>query len=87
LQLASLFQFKTCKAGEVICRQGDEANGFYILLDGRINVSVAGPAGGEGIHLNTLVKGDWFGEIALIRETTRTATLTTVQPCTLLFLR
>jgi CRP-like cAMP-binding protein len=46
--------------GECIVKQGDIANGFYIIVSGRINVSAIGPNGQE-IHLNTLTKKDWFG--------------------------
>jgi CRP-like cAMP-binding protein len=80
-----MFEFKRCAEGEVICRQGDLATGFYVIVDGRVNVSASGPSG--GVHLNTLTKGDWFGEIALIQSTFRTATLTSIQPCLLLYLR
>jgi CRP-like cAMP-binding protein len=84
-QLATLFEFRRCSSGEIICKQGDQSNGFYIIVQGRINVSASGP-GGTGVHLNTLTAGDVFGEIALIQNTVRTATLTTIQPCVLLYL-
>jgi hypothetical protein len=30
-----LFEIKKCKEGEVICRQGEVGNGFYVILEGR----------------------------------------------------
>jgi CRP-like cAMP-binding protein len=38
------------------------------------------------VYLDTLHTGDWFGEIALLERTTRTATVTAVADCILLFL-
>lgn len=83
--LATLFDFRKCKGGEALCRQGDDADGFYYLVDGRVAVSAVGPKN-EQVHLATLSKGDYFGEIALIENTTRTATITSTQDCVLLYL-
>jgi len=84
-QLASMFEFRRSKENEIICHQGDEANGFGIIINGIINVSAIGP-GGNDIHLNTLNEGDYFGEIALTQNTLRTATLTSSTNCLLLYL-
>ena len=83
--LASYFEFRRCEAGEVICREGDEANGFSVLVQGEVKVSASGP-GGAQVTLNTLKEGDWFGEIALVQNTLRTATLTSITPCLLLYI-
>ena len=84
-QLASLFEFCRCASGEVICKQGDEANGFSIIVSGTVRVTATGP-GGHELHLNTLKDGEWFGEIALVQNTLRTATLTAITPCVFFFL-
>ena len=83
--LAGYFEFRRCEAGEVICREGDAANGFSVLVQGEVKVSASGPGGGQ-VTLNTLKEGDWFGEIALVQNTLRTATLTSITPCLLLYL-
>jgi putative peptide zinc metalloprotease protein len=59
-------------AGEVIVRQGDPGDTFYLIARGRVGVTVDGPEGPQ--EMGELVEGDYFGEIALLRETTRTAT-------------
>jgi CRP-like cAMP-binding protein len=84
-QLSSLFLWKRFSAGDWIFRQGDMADGFYIIVSGRIQVSAIGP-GGHSVQLNTISNGDWFGEIALIQQTTRTATTICDTNCLVLFL-
>ena len=85
LTLAGYFEFRRCEAGEIICREGDAANGFSVLVQGEVKVSASGPGGGQ-VTLNTLKEGDWFGEIALVQNTLRTATLTSITSCLLLYL-
>jgi CRP-like cAMP-binding protein len=60
------------RAGEVIVRQGDPGDSFYLIARGRVVVVVEGAEGPQ--EAAELVDGDYFGEIALLRETPRTAT-------------
>jgi len=60
--------------GQVICRQGDPADSFYLVRIGFVKVSQAHP-GGE-IILAYLSRGDYFGETGLLRGDVRTATCT-----------
>ncbi len=57
---------------EVICREGEEADAFYLIRSGMVRVSQAMP-GGEMVR-TYLGRGDYFGEIGLLRATTRNAT-------------
>jgi MFS family permease len=72
--------------GEVIVRQGDAADRFYVVADGSLRVTQASDAGGEEVHLRDLGPGDVFGEIGLLRRSPRTATVTATAPGTLLAL-
>ena len=60
--------------GDIIVRQGEPADAFYVLLSGRARVVKADPAGTE-IVLATLKPGDSFGEAALAEGGTRNATV------------
>ncbi len=60
--------------GDIIVRQGEPADAFYVLLSGRARVVKADPAGTE-IVLATLKPGDSFGEAALAEGGTRSATV------------
>jgi cytochrome P450/CRP-like cAMP-binding protein len=61
-------------AGEKIIQQGDAADKFYILVRGEVEVINEHPDGRE-IYLNTLHQGDYFGEIGLIQNRPRNATI------------
>ncbi|MGC8839252.1 MAG: sigma 54-interacting transcriptional regulator, partial [Anaerolineae bacterium] len=70
--------------GEVVIRQGDPGDAFYIVEEGRLEVSIAGPRGDE-VVVRQLERGHYFGEIALMDEgARRTATVRAVTPVRLL---
>jgi CRP-like cAMP-binding protein len=58
--------------GQVICQEGDDADAFYLIRSGMVRVSQAMP-GGEMVR-TYLSRGDYFGEIGLLRAIKRTAT-------------
>jgi CRP-like cAMP-binding protein/Fe-S-cluster-containing hydrogenase component 2 len=60
--------------GDVICRQNDVADSFYLVRIGFVKVTESHP-GGE-LVLAYLGRGNYFGEIGLLREGLRTATVT-----------
>jgi len=64
------------RAGEVVIKQGDEGDYFYIIVSGKCTVTRETPLSREGIKLAELGVGDSFGEEALIAEAKRNATVT-----------
>jgi phosphoenolpyruvate synthase/pyruvate phosphate dikinase len=69
-QIASMFKERTFPAGETIIKEGVGAAAFFVIESGEATVSI------RGKPIRTLGRGDYFGEIALIDEGTRSATVT-----------
>lgn len=67
-------------AGKVVARQGDYATEFFVIVDGQVRVER------DGAHLRDLGAGDFFGELAMLANIPRTATVTTTSPCRFLVL-
>ncbi len=60
----------TVSPGEAVVHEGDVGQHFYIVASGNVRVSR-----GE-MHIRQLGPGSWFGELALLRQVPRTATVT-----------
>lgn len=68
--------------GQEIVREGDSGVGAFIVRSGR--VEVLQKRGGEIVKLGELGPGDFFGEMALLDEFPRSATVRAVEPTTCL---
>jgi CRP-like cAMP-binding protein len=64
------------KAGDLVIKQGDEGDYFFVITDGKCVVTRETPLNRDGIKLAELGVGDTFGEEALISQATRNATVT-----------
>ena len=70
----------TASYGDVVIQQGDPGDRFYAIEEGKIRVTV------HGRHIAELGAGSYFGEIALLRNVRRTASVTALGPVKLLAL-
>ena len=61
---------------QVIMRQGDDGDFFYVIMEGRCMVTREQAAGQKPVQLAQLESGSCFGEEALISDTKRNATIT-----------
>ncbi len=68
--LARALRPVSAETGAVIIREGDRGDCYYAIADGELSVSEGGR------EINRVRRGDGVGEIALIRDTPRTATVT-----------
>jgi cAMP-dependent protein kinase regulator/CRP/FNR family cyclic AMP-dependent transcriptional regulator/cGMP-dependent protein kinase 2 len=71
---------REASAGDVLAEEGERGREFFLLVDGTVAVR----RGGRKVA--DLGPGDWFGEIAILTYTPRTATVTASSPVRLLVL-
>jgi CRP-like cAMP-binding protein len=68
--LTSSMKERIFKAGDTVAKEGQSGIGFFIIDEGEASVTVGGAERGS------LKSGDYFGEVALIDDGARTATIT-----------
>lgn len=68
---------------QVVVREGEKADAFYVIAEGEVAVTARGEATEER-QLPSLTAGDYFGEIGLLERIPRTATVITKTPTRLL---
>ena len=84
-QLAGLAEFlriKELDAGAVVFQEGSTGMSLYFVSSGRVRISKNG-SDGSSTDLAMLGPGDFFGEMALIEQATRSASAVALGPCVL----
>lgn len=77
-EIAPLFVTESYPGGRTIIQEGDQGDKFYIIVRGKVEVTKDND--GESMKLAVLTDGDFFGEVALLRNVLRTASITTLVP-------
>ncbi len=70
-QILIIGQRRTCKAGEILFREGDAGDGLYVVVRGSVRISKQGATGEEALAV--LESPAFFGEMALIDLSARAA--------------
>ena len=73
-ELARVTEDLEVPAGQVLCREGDTGQEFFVIVDGKTEVTTGGK------RVAARGGGDFVGEIALLEDTKRTATVTAKTP-------
>jgi voltage-gated potassium channel len=79
--VAGVLRARRAERGERLIRKGDQADSMYFIVSGEVEIDQETQA-----SRGRLGAGDFFGEIALIADRARTATITALAPCKLLVL-
>jgi CRP-like cAMP-binding protein len=69
-RVANSMKERTFGAGDTVTAEGQTGVGFFVIADGEAKVTVGGQ------ERRRLGPGDYFGEVALLNESARTATIT-----------
>ena len=75
-EMADHLQSESFGPNEIVIREGDPGDKFYLIRQGRVSVR----RGPQGHEVAVLGEGDFFGEIALLEDKPRNATVVTLEP-------
>eukprot|EP01017_Pseudomicrothorax_dubius_P009213 TRINITY_DN13092_c0_g1_i1.p1 TRINITY_DN13092_c0_g1~~TRINITY_DN13092_c0_g1_i1.p1 ORF type:complete len:125 (-),score=38.02 TRINITY_DN13092_c0_g1_i1:104-478(-) len=78
-KMADAFTMQHFNAGDVVIREGDQGNSFYIIEEGFAEARKRNKQGKEEVVLE-YKEGDYFGELALLRNEPRAATIAAKTP-------
>jgi CRP-like cAMP-binding protein len=84
--VAAQIETESFDSGTTVVAENTPGDRFYIIADGKVEVSALNRYG-KRVHLAIKGQGDYFGEIALIEDRPRTATVQTLTPCVFLTLQ
>ena len=78
--IAMLARERDAAAGEVLMREGEPGDEFFVIVDGTVHVEQGGH------RVRSMLAGGFLGEVALVEHAPRTATATCASACRLLTL-
>jgi len=81
--LVSVVTRRSAPRAAVIMAAGDPIDSLYIVISGRLKVMM-GDANGKEVILSLIGPGEFFGEMGLIDDSPRSASVVTIEPCELL---
>ena len=81
--LVSVVTRRSVPRGSIIMAAGDAVDSLYIIISGRLKVMMS-EADGKEVILSILGPGEFFGEMGLIDNSPRSASVVTIEPCELL---
>ncbi len=81
--LAPMVTRRRATRGTAVMHEGDAIDALYIVISGRLKVTV-GEADGKETILSILGPGEFFGEMGLIDDRPRSASVVAIEPCELL---
>ena len=81
-QIAAASTVRTFDKNSIIITEGDTSNSLYVILSGEVKVFVSDEDGRNNV-VNRLGPGDYFGELSLIDEEPRSASIEAVSKCRL----
>lgn len=84
---ASSLRVRRFRKHETIFHQGDPGDSLYVIESGSVKIVLPWPEGEDGAIIATLVRGDFFGELALIDGAPHSATAIAVEPVEALVLQ
>jgi len=80
VKMSDLLQVEFFPPGHCIIRQGDKGDKFYMITGGNVKITKLKPGADQEEEVGTLSYGSYFGELALLYEDTRQATVTAETP-------
>jgi len=83
--LTTVVSRRSASRGSIVIAAGDPTDSLYIILSGRLKVMMS-DAEGKEVILSILSGGEFFGEMGLIDDAPRSASVVAIEPCELLVL-